>query len=383
MSCFHPNIAHFNPHGIKDKDQNKYVLTKDGQRKYFSILGAGFLEEIDGVEYHRRVSDGKLFPKYSPYNCTSDGELEYTLLVPCQQCSGCRIDYSRKWADRIVMEQLESPPDTCYFVTLTYNDESLRDNYTGEVLDILSEGQYHTINCATLVKKDFQDFMKRLRKFYSEKLGHEGIRFFMSGEYGSTFKRPHYHVCFFNLPILDLQVYLTNFRGDILYTSPTLERIWGKGFVVIGELNWECAAYTARYVVKKFKGKDSDEFYHNLGDVLPEFSLSSRKPGIAAGYFDKHMEQIYREDAIQLPSSRDRNGRTSVPRYFDKLLEKYLENHPDCEINLEKIKAQRRELADQFTYNRRVLSGLFDREYFKLKEESFKNSFKTLNRLLD
>lgn len=383
MACFHPNVVSYLPDGYMRK--GRYVLNNDGSKRQWFFHGAGYEVMQDGELFYELVKDGSRIPFYdlSAAELNDHGEVGYSLLVPCQQCLGCRIDYSRKWADRIVMEQLESPPNSCFFVTLTYNDEAIQKNLTGFSSEVIVDGDYVNIQAATLVKKDFQDFNKRLRKFYSDHYDHDGIRFFMSGEYGSKYKRPHYHVCYFNLPIQDLQLYSTNFRGDPLYTSPTLERLWGNGYVVIGELNWECAAYTARYVVKKFKGKDSSEYYQQLGNILPEFCLSSRRPGLAASYFDNHMEQIYRQDSIQLPSTEKRDGHTSVPRYFDKLLVRYLEAHPDCEINLEKIKSDRRKFADQSTYNRRILSGLFDQEYFRLKEESFNNSFKTLKRCLD
>lgn len=381
MSCFHPNIMSYCPNGFSDHFGKVY--NKDGSLRKWQFLEAGYQTIVDEQLYFQGVKSGVLYPANDFSDINEDGEYRYSLLVPCQQCAGCRIDYSKKWADRIVMEQLESPPNSCFFVTLTYNDDSLREHLTGHYYETIVDGEPVDIAAASLCKKDFQDFNKRLRKYFSDHYHHEGIRFFMSGEYGSKFKRPHYHVCYFNLPIQDLQVYSHNFRGDTLYTSPTLDKLWGKGYVVIGELNWECAAYTARYVVKKFKGKESADHYEQMGNVISEFSLSSRRPGIAAGYFDKHMEQIYRQDAIQLPSTQDRDGRTSVPRYFDKLLERYLEQHPDCSINLEKIKSDRRKFAEQSTYNRRILSGLFDKEYFRMKEESFNNSFKTLKRLLD
>lgn len=383
MSCFHPNVITYNPNGSVDSE-GKIMRYKDGRVKTHFFLGSGYevLDDDGNIGYKLNNFDG-FIPQVDLSSVDQNGEISYSQLVPCQQCLGCRIDYSKKWADRIVMEQLMSPKNSCFFVTLTYNDVSIQDNLTNHRYDLVVDGDYTTIEAATLCKKDFQDFNKRLRKHFADHYDHQGIRFFMCGEYGSKYKRPHYHVCYFNLPIQDLQFYANNHQGDTLYTSPTLEKLWGKGYVVIGELNWESAAYTARYVVKKFKGKESEEYYHQMGDVLPEFCLSSRKPGLAASYFDKNMETIYRHDCIQLPSTRDRDGRSAVPRYFDKLLEKYLEDHPDCDINLEKVKADRRRAAEISTYNRRILSGLFDKEYFDLKEKEFKSHINLLKRGLD
>ena len=59
------------------------------------------------------------------------------------------------------------------FVTLTYDDNHLPE--------------YNSLNY-----KHFQDFMKRLRK------SNNGVRFYMCGEYGEDFSRPHYHALLFN-----------------------------------------------------------------------------------------------------------------------------------------------------------------------------------------
>lgn len=68
--------------------------------------------------------------------------------LPCGQCIGCRIDRSRAWAMRCV-HQASLYPDNS-FVTLTYAPEYLPYN-------------------GSLVHRDFQLFMKRLRKKYSKK----------------------------------------------------------------------------------------------------------------------------------------------------------------------------------------------------------------------
>lgn len=381
MSCFHPNIITYKPYGFRNSDGD-FVRNKDGSLKRWYFHGSGFEESSsDGVIY--RLKDGSFVPEFGDVYAT--GEFEYSIPVPCQQCYGCRIDYSRHWADRLVMESLLYPKDTCFFLTLTYDEEHISKNYTGEVFSYLSEGEYRDVVAATVVKKDVQDFMKRLREYYSRVYGHSGIRFFACGEYGTRTRRPHYHICVFNLPIHDLKVYSRNFRGDILFNSPKIEELWSKGYVVIGEFNWESAAYTARYVVKKFKGKESADFYFQHGNVEPEFVLSSRKPGIAGEYFDKYKVDIYKYDRVQLPSSENRDGSTSVPRYFDKLLERYQEEHPDDDTvkSIERIKAERRELSELKAYNQRILSGLFDKEYFNLKEKNFNSRIKKLKRTLD
>ena len=112
--------------------------------------------------------------------------------LPCGQCIGCRIDYSRQWANRCLLELKYH--DSAWFCTFTYDDDHVPRTYypdpeTGEAIPAL-----------TLQKRDFQLLMKRIRK----KFENDKIRFFMSGEYGSQTFRPHYHAILFGLHLDDL-----------------------------------------------------------------------------------------------------------------------------------------------------------------------------------
>lgn len=154
------------------------------------------------------------------------------------------------------------------FLTLTYSDR-------------------HMPVGASLDKKHLQDFLKRLR-FHSE----APLRYYACGEYGSETLRPHYHLCLFGEDFRsDRKVYKTTREGHILYNSQTLSDRWPFGFAVIGDLNFETAAYTARYVTKKITGPSAQEHY---GKRLPEFSLMSRRPGIGDGWLKKNIADIER-----------------------------------------------------------------------------------------
>ena len=101
-----------------------------------------------------------------------------SLELPCGQCVGCRLERSRQWAIRC-MHEASLYKDNCY-ITLTYDEEHLPEDYS-------------------LHYDDFQRFMKRVRKRYTGKK----IRFYMAGEYGENFGRPHFHACIFNLDFED------------------------------------------------------------------------------------------------------------------------------------------------------------------------------------
>lgn len=139
----------------------------------------------------------------------------------------------------------------------------------------------------------------------------------MSGEYGNKFERPHYHLCLFNFLIEDKIPHppeMQNSPGEILYDSPSLKKIWGKGNVVIGRLTFETAAYTARYIMKKVTGEKAGEYY---GKREPEYCQMSRRPGIAGLWFQEYAKDVLKTDKIIT-----RSLTTKCPKYYDKLIEK-------------------------------------------------------------
>jgi hypothetical protein len=229
-----------------------------------------------------------------------DGYDDLEVQIPCGQCIGCRLERSRQWAVRCMLEA------SCYdencFLTLTYDDDHLPDDRSLHV-------------------EHFQLFMKRLRKKFGS-----GIRFFHCGEYGDQFSRPHYHALIFNFDFPDKQPFKKNHDGSILYTSQLLADLWSYGHVLIGALTFESAAYVARYCTKKITGKaakavDDDGLlpYEQLdtltGEVLslrPEYVTMSRRPGIGKPWLDKWQSDVYPNDFVVV------NGKpTKPPKFFD------------------------------------------------------------------
>lgn len=227
------------------------------------------------------------------------GYSDMAVTVPCGQCIGCRLERSRQWAIRCVHEA-SLWQDNC-FITLTYNDQNLPyarsfDPETGEVMPSLP----------TLFPREFQLFMKRLRK----KCGN-GIRFFMCGEYGEKYQRPHYHAIIFNYDFPDRRLWKVQ-NGVPLYNSDILERLWTYGFSTIGDVTFESAAYVARYITKKITGADSYKHYRGR---VPEFTNQSRRPGIARQWFDKFYTDVYPSDSCVV-----RPGMIArPPKYYDKI----------------------------------------------------------------
>lgn len=218
------------------------------------------------------------------------GKVDRELRLPCGQCVGCRLDRARAWTIRCVHEaQLH---EFNSFVTLTYSEQHLPSH-------------------GSLCYRDFQLFMKRLRKDVGP------VRFFMCGEYGENLSRPHYHAVLFGYRPSDLVLFSSR-RDQDLYTSSKLEMLWGRGFVTCGAVTSESAAYVAGYVMKKITGPMADDHYSRVtldGEIVqlePEFCRMSLRPGIGAGWFERFGKEVSDWDQVIL------NGRKlKVPRYYD------------------------------------------------------------------
>ena len=211
-----------------------------------------------------------------------------------------------------MMHEASLHDDNC-FVTLTYAEEYLPRG-------------------GTLVKEHFQDFMKRLRSRYSGRT----IRYYHCGEYGEDLCRPHYHAALFNYRPNDLKPYKKK-NGNMIYTSKSLEKLWNKGFVTVGDLTVQSAGYISRYVTKKIVGPQALDHYWGLDprtgelfEIEPEYATMSLKPGLGKGWLDKYMTDVYPDDFIIINGSK-----MKVPRYYDKLFGR------KDEKELQKLKVRR------------------------------------------
>lgn len=218
--------------------------------------------------------------------------IDQPVTLPCGRCIGCKLEKSKQWAIRCVHEAKQY--ENNIFITLTYNNKRLPQN-------------------GSLQIKDFQQFIKRLRQQknrHPEKFISEGekIKFFHCGEYGEELGRPHYHAIIFNLEFADKKLFKES-HGNKLYTSQTLEGIWGLGFAIIGDVTFESAAYVARYVTKKITGSEAEAHYKGK---KPEYITMSRRPGIGAQWYKNWSEEIYPDDFVII-----RGKKMKPPKYYD------------------------------------------------------------------
>ena len=238
------------------------------------------------------------------------------LNLSCGQCVGCRLERSRQWATRC-MHEASQHSQNC-FITLTYDNEHLP-----------AGGSLHY--------PDFQRFLKRFRKAYPGRT----IRYYMAGEYGSTFSRPHFHACIFGFDFDDKELWKRTASNSLLYTSKDLEKLWPFGYSSVGDVTFESAAYVARYIMQKYNGqmeqgehikKEEHYQYCDLatGELItlePEFNRMSLKPGIGANWLEKYHTDVYPHDYIEV-----RGKLANPPRYYDKLIQKQMTTYEWQEI---------------------------------------------------
>lgn len=196
--------------------------------------------------------------------------------VPCGQCIACRLNYGKFWSIRL-MDELRYHDSAC-FATLTYDNESM-DRLIEE-----NEGRM------TLVKKDLQDFWKRLRK-------ERHVRYFCCGEYGDRFGRPHYHAIIY---------------GVSPQETDLIQKHWQNGFVKLGTVTEDSCAYVCKYMTKKIKGIEAVENWKEQNPGLEqEFVLMSRRPGIG-GEPSQELINFMRENGFVWRKTQ----KSSIPRYW-------------------------------------------------------------------
>lgn len=348
MPCYHP---------LKG-----FVLgSRSSGKKDLKVVG--YEADYIGLDENGIWQAGRDAGSFSPYLRYRQVIRDF-VQIPCGQCIGCRLDYSRQWMQRCLLEN--SYHENACFLTLTYTDQNVPrsffcDSSTGEILN-------PDAPWLTLEPRHLTLFWKRLRKWYGEEL-----RYYACGEYGSNTFRPHYHAIVFGLnpDRLGLEDWSRNFRGDRLYLSRVLtDDVWKLGNVMVGEVNEQTCAYVSRYVMKKLKGEAS-VFYDEHG-LVPPFTRMSTHPGLGNQYFQDHPD-IYEFDKIHI--STPQGGKSfRPPRYYDKLYDCL---QPEEMAEIKQARQAMAEAATQLKLSRTDLSYL---ELLAAEEAHKKEQIKSLKR---
>lgn len=205
--------------------------------------------------------------------------------VPCGKCLECRKQRINSWYVRLKSELAVS--SSAYFVTLTYNDQSIPFNEHEQ---------------ATLNYEDIQKFFKRLRKRESQQGNEQTIKYYAVGEYGCKTHRPHYHIILFNC--MDIN----NVESSWTLNGAPL------GHIHVGNVKDESIYYTLKYTSKAIFGDSTRDNTRQR-----EKALMSK--GLGLSYLTPQMEK-YHQDDISRGVTFLGNKKLPLPRYYrDKLFD--------------------------------------------------------------
>jgi cell division protein FtsL len=167
------------------------------------------------------------------------------------------------------------------FVTLTYQTRYLSFSPSGR---------------RTLVKKDLQQFFKRLR-INQERAGNNSkITYYAAGEYGGKLKRPHYHLIIFNAEKQHIA------KAWQINGEPIGRVHFGK------QISSQAIAYTCKYI-----NKTPSRNWHHSDDRQKEFSLMSK--GIGQNYLTPQMVRWHKQNDVTY-CVEEGGVRVSIPRYY-------------------------------------------------------------------
>ena len=167
-----------------------------------------------------------------------------------------------------------------------------------------------------LFKEDLQRFFKRLRKAGFK------FKYVASGEYGEISRRPHFHIALFGVDFGDdRRVFGRSSNSERTYISDAVAKSWTAGHHLIGSLNFESAAYIARYILKKLKGDDVSPLplaYLDDGElVMPNSEFLVCSKGIGRSWFREYfMSDVFPTGSV----ITTQGSRAPVPRFYKSLL---------------------------------------------------------------
>lgn len=181
------------------------------------------------------------------------------------------------WSFRLMQEEKVSK--SAHFITLTYDTKYVP----------LTASGYMSLNL-----RDVQLFFKKYRKACGTCNG--PIRYYLAGEYGSKFKRPHYHIILFN--------------GDVAH----IQSCWYKGEVHYGTVEEASVGYTLKYI-----SKPRAVPLHRFDDRKPEFAVMSK--GLGKSYLSPAVVKYHHIDMDNRMHLTIEGGKKiAMPRYYkDKL----------------------------------------------------------------
>lgn len=267
------------------------------------------------------------------------------IMVPCGHCPACLANRQQDWATRLLAEMQNS--ENAYFVTLTYNDDSLPHDPTTGLPCVYSDH-------ITKLNKDIRK-RKQVGKFrcsvpYSNKrielkLSSDRIRYYITSEYGPEHLRPHYHCIYFNVD------------NDIYTVECLFREVWKHGFIDVAPCSIETIMYTTKYLIENKLCPDLPP------GIVPPFSRMSK--GLGACALTPNLLDFWRNspsNRVYMPvvgGQKKRLSRYLKDKIFDddmkeSIREKYQDLHPARKLSFRELcdLTQRREEYERQRVNR-------------------------------
>jgi hypothetical protein len=189
---------------------------------------------------------------------------------PCRKCLTCKKNIAHMWSERLLMEQTGKES---FFLTLTYDNE-------------------HEVDEFYQLKKDCQDFLKRLRKY----LGKTKIKYFYCGEAGEETLRLHLHMIIIGWQPKDLWI-LGKSNGKNKYSSKIINKLWQWGSNQVGTCTKESIYYVTGYILKS---RHKGEFRHMSKGIGLDYCLKHKNEILEMLSNDKIKVGRYISDKIDL-----------------------------------------------------------------------------------
>lgn len=205
-----------------------------------------------------------------------DERLKY-VPIKCGKCYECRKEKKREWLVRLNEEIRHD--NKCYFVTLTYNDKSIRE-LQRKVFGYLIKDMNHEEENA-MVKESIKLFLERIRKETGKSRKH-----WLITEKGEDFGRIHLHGLFW---------------GE----KELLEK-WQYGYYYTGTyVNEQTINYITKYVLKQ---PEKDKSF------IPKIFASK---GIGSKYLERADAQnnAYRKETNEMYTTR-KGLKIPLPQYY-------------------------------------------------------------------
>lgn len=235
--------------------------------------------------------------------------------VPCGKCPECQRAKSESWKFRLQQESLRKNCHS-FFITLTYDNDNL-PTYNG----FGCFNKVHIRNFLLRFREEFyfwfypkyvqvRDYYK-VQKWKGAKAPY--LRYFLVGEYGEQFSRPHYHAIIFT-------------HKNI--TPESLENViklaWKKGLIDCQGANDAAIGYVSKYILKGYYDYDGEcddkgnctkfriRCSHNIGANFLQNKMEYKRAMHDAISMQSSAVPIYGTNCVSL---------TALPRYYRKKLQ--------------------------------------------------------------